>query len=150
MCIICCSNRLPARGYLPGGCLLVCPGGIWQTPPVDRILDTHLWKHCLSATLQRVIIANPCSKLLCMEVRQVYQLSRNQTLVFRTWIVRQHNLVWVHKLADIVTSLCSVIYALKSLVNKWKCVSVNKLLTSINTKAGIQNHQTPGTSRLSK
>ena len=32
----------------------------------------------------KVIIANPCSKLLCMEVREVYQISRNQTLVFRT------------------------------------------------------------------
>ena len=28
-----------------------------------------------------VSIANPCSKLLCTEVRQVYQVFRNQTLV---------------------------------------------------------------------
>ena len=27
-------------------------------------------------------IANPCSKLLCTEVREVYQIFRNQTLVF--------------------------------------------------------------------
>ena len=35
------------RGCLPGGG--VCPGGCTH-PPVDRILDKHLWKHYLSAT----------------------------------------------------------------------------------------------------
>ena len=28
-------------------------------------------------------IAKPCSKLLCIEVREMYQIFRNQTLVFR-------------------------------------------------------------------
>ena len=58
--------------------------------------------------------------------------------MFRTWIVRQRNTVWVCKFTDTVTSLCSVTYALRNLVNKWKCMSANKWLTSINTKAGIQ------------
>ena len=50
-----------AGGCLPGevsawGCLTQCMPG--YTPPVDRILDTSLWKHYLSATmLQTVIIA---------------------------------------------------------------------------------------------
>ena len=50
-----CSSRL-LRGCLPGGCLsrggvsawVGClPGGV---PIVNRILDTRLWKHYLSAT----------------------------------------------------------------------------------------------------
>ena len=43
----CQGGYLPARGVcLPrGGCAM---GGVW---PVDRILDTRLWKHYLSATL---------------------------------------------------------------------------------------------------
>ena len=66
-----CSSCLLVRGYLPRG--IVCPGvsaqgvggwclpggegGCWcipacteADPPVDRILDTRLWKHYLSAT----------------------------------------------------------------------------------------------------
>ena len=51
-----------ARGWLPGGGCLggclpkgsVCLGGVCLgvcIPPVDRILDTPLWKHYLSATI---------------------------------------------------------------------------------------------------
>ena len=66
---VCCSGHLGVEGMgcLPGGCLLgsVCPGSVcpaakgqgicpaaWGcTPlPVDRLLDTRLWKHYLSAT----------------------------------------------------------------------------------------------------
>ena len=32
--------------WVPGEC--ACPGGV-HTPPADRILDTHLWKHYLPA-----------------------------------------------------------------------------------------------------
>ena len=53
------------KGVWPGGVCPgvsaggVCPEGVWgispsrgcTPPPVDRILDTRLWKHCLSATL---------------------------------------------------------------------------------------------------
>ena len=35
----------------------------------------------LSGLKLSVNIANPCSKLLCTEVREVYQIFRNQTLV---------------------------------------------------------------------
>ena len=44
VCLVGCL----ARGCLPGGCLADAP----QPPPipVDRILDTRLWKHYLSAT----------------------------------------------------------------------------------------------------
>ena len=48
-----CYSRLLGGGVcsegvcLPGG---VCPGGVWQTTPMDRILDTRLWKHYLSTT----------------------------------------------------------------------------------------------------
>ena len=38
----------------------------------------------LSGLKLSVNIANPCSKLLCTEVREVYQIFRNQTLVCRT------------------------------------------------------------------
>ena len=38
------------------GCLSECMLG--YTPPVDRILDTRLWKHYLSATTLRVVISN--------------------------------------------------------------------------------------------
>ena len=63
-----CSSRLlgegvsAQEGVSAWGCLLremaacqgvsACRGGVWQTPSLlmDRILDTHLWKHYLSAT----------------------------------------------------------------------------------------------------
>ena len=63
-----------------------------------------------------------------------------QTLVFKTWIVRQHNLIWVCKLTDIVTSLflciCSwtksqwnVIHVWNQYIisswNKWNCMCAN-------------------------
>ena len=38
----------------------------------------------LSGLKLSVDIVNPCSNLLCTEVREVYQIFRNQTLVFRT------------------------------------------------------------------
>ena len=41
-------------------------------------------KTLLSGLKLSVNIANPCSKLLCTEMREVYQIFRNQTLVFRT------------------------------------------------------------------
>ena len=63
-----CPEGCLSRGCLPGGCVWsggvsARRGGVWRTrgngclprgctpPPVDRILDTHLWKHYLSATL---------------------------------------------------------------------------------------------------
>ena len=63
----------------------------------------------LSGLKLYVNIANPCSKLLCTEVRGVSQIFRNQILIFRTWIVRSCNPVWMYKLIDIITSLCSVL-----------------------------------------
>ena len=42
----------------------------------ERLCKTDLSGLKLSAS-----IANPCFKLLCTEVRQVYQIFRNQTLV---------------------------------------------------------------------
>ena len=41
----------------------------------------RLCKTDLSGLKLSVSIANPCSKLLCTEVREVYQIFRNQTLV---------------------------------------------------------------------
>ena len=35
----------------------------------------------LSGLKLSVNVANPCSKLLCTEVKEVYQIVRNQTLV---------------------------------------------------------------------
>ena len=45
--------------------------------------EGRLCKTDLSGLKISVNIANPCSKLLCTEVRVVYQIFRNQTLVFR-------------------------------------------------------------------
>ena len=59
----------------------------------------------------------PCPKLLCSEVSEVNQISMKQTLVFRTWIVRWCNPVWVHKLADIITSLLLSIHSVY--ISKW-------------------------------
>ena len=69
--------------------------------------------------------------------------------MFRTWRIRQCNPVWVHKLADIVTSLwLGIIVLPKELFNvtyvcdhlyfgineinwnKWKCERENQLLDS--------------------
>ena len=44
----------------------------------------RLCKTDLSGLKLSVNIANPCSKLLCAEVREVYQIFRNQTHVCRT------------------------------------------------------------------
>ena len=43
-----------------------------------------LCKTDLSGLKLSISITNPCSKLLCTEVREVYQIFRNHTLVFRT------------------------------------------------------------------
>ena len=75
-----------------------------------------------------ITIANPCSKLFHTEVREVYQISMKQILVFRTWIVRWRNPVWVYiKLTDIVTSLLFCIYDLDK--ESRKC---NACLESVN------------------
>ena len=66
------------------------------------------------------------------------------THVFRIWLVRLGHPVWVCKLTDIVTSLCSVfamcIY-LEWIGNKQKCDNANKLLTFINynQEDGVSN-----------
>ena len=61
------------------------------------------------------IIANLCSKLyygvLLKSRNYIVNLSK-QTLVFRTWIVKFGCLVWVRKLADIVTKSLLCIYEL--------------------------------------
>ena len=44
----------------------------------------RLCKTDLSELKLSVSITNPYSKLLCAEVREVYQIFRNQTLVYRT------------------------------------------------------------------
>ena len=46
-----CQVGLSAQGLsaCQEGCLSA-RGGVWQTPAVDRIPDTHLWKHYLSTT----------------------------------------------------------------------------------------------------
>ena len=74
------------------------------------------------------IIANLCSKLyyevLLKPGNYIVNIYEADSM-FRTWIVRQCNTVWVCKLADIVTSLCSVTYALRSLVNKWNVIDIH-------------------------
>ena len=105
-----------------------------------RLQQGRLFNSDLSGLKLSVNIANPCSKLLCTVVREVYWIFRNQTLVFRTWMIRQCNPVWVHKLADIITSLVFMTCALSQRKcdtcswNKWECMSVNKSLTFINTE----------------
>ena len=61
-------------------------------------------KKDLSGIKLSVNIANPWSKLLCTEVREEF---RKRLFMFRTWIVRQRNPVWVGKFTDSVTSLGS-------------------------------------------
>ena len=53
---------LPTRGVYPEGCLPRGPGGCvylsmhWgRHPPVDRIIDTRLWKRYLSSTTLRTV-----------------------------------------------------------------------------------------------
>ena len=99
------------------------------------------------------IIANLCSKVYEVLLKSGYYIVHllKQTPMFRTWIVRFGHPVWVHKLTDIVTSLCSVFvnwtkiqlnvihiwnysnHQIISIWNKWKCVSVNKLWTLIKS-----------------
>ena len=52
------SGGCLSRGYLfREGCIPACTGCGWHTSPsVNRILDTHLWKHYLSATTLRTVI----------------------------------------------------------------------------------------------
>ena len=62
---------IPAWGICPSACweylprgVCVCPSACWDTPPVDSILDTRLWKHYLSSTT--VADGNkPINFLLC-------------------------------------------------------------------------------------
>ena len=75
-------------------------------------------------------IAYPCSKLLCTEVREEYQIKYlgSRLFMFRTWIVRWHNTIWVCKLPDIVTNLCSAIHT-KSKLN---VIHILESLNNIN------------------
>ena len=56
-----CPEEVPARGCLPGRGVSA-QGGVSQhalrqtPPPVDRILDTHLWKYYLAATSLQTVI----------------------------------------------------------------------------------------------
>ena len=50
MCVSAKEGCLPRGCVCLGGCLSVCPWEGAHLPPVDRILETHLWKHYLSAT----------------------------------------------------------------------------------------------------
>ena len=52
-----CSGGVYLSMHWAGGCLLQCMLG-YTLPPVDRILDTHLWKHYLSATTLRTVKLN--------------------------------------------------------------------------------------------
>ena len=60
-----CTRGVSVQGHLCPGAVCpgregVCPGGVSvrETPPVERILDTHLWKHYLAATSLRAVISN--------------------------------------------------------------------------------------------
>ena len=78
---------------------------IWNCNNADVLLDSGLNLFD--------IIANLCSKLyyevLLKSGNYIVNLSK-LTLMFRTWIVRFGCLVWVHKLADIVTKSLLCIY----------------------------------------
>ena len=81
-------------------------------------------------------------------IQKCFRYLGSRLIVFRTWIIRQCNPVWVHKLADIVTSLWLEIIKLDkewfnvillygniletNIWNKWDSESVNRLLTLIN------------------
>ena len=68
---VCVSQHALGRGCLPQAC--------WDTPPKDRILDTRLWKHYLSATTLRMV------KILCVPVHCIHCFqSQIQILSFRT------------------------------------------------------------------
>ena len=46
-----CSSHLPwGEVFAPRGEVFARGAGGVHLPPVDRILDTHLWKHYLSTT----------------------------------------------------------------------------------------------------
>ena len=81
----------------------------------------------LDSTLKLVdIIANLCSKLyyevLLKSENYIVNLLK-QTLMFRAWIVKFGHPVWMCKLTDIVTSLCSVFTICPSGVN-WNVLHV--------------------------
>ena len=57
----------------------------------------------LSGLKLSINVTIPCSKLLCTEVRETDS-------IFRTWIIRQWDPVWVCKPTDSVISLCSVVH----------------------------------------
>ena len=55
VCVWACTGW--GRGVCPGECIPACTEA--DTPTVDRILDTHLWKYYLAATsLRTVVIPN--------------------------------------------------------------------------------------------
>ena len=57
----CLSRRVSARGCLPRGVYPSMHWGRHPLPPVNRILDTHLWKYYLATTsLQTVIMIVFC------------------------------------------------------------------------------------------
>ena len=95
----------------------------------------RLCKTDLSGLKLSVNIANPHSKLLCTEVKGLYQTVRKQTLyVFRTWIIRQCNTVRVRKLAYIVTSLWLGIVVLPKELSSDTCMwkPFNNVIFGIN------------------
>ena len=64
---VCLGGCLP-RQFCPGGCIPsctgwqgVCPNACWDThtSPVDRILDTCLWRHYLSTTTLPIQVCLP-------------------------------------------------------------------------------------------
>ena len=73
---------------------------------IVRVNRGHTSRTDLSGLKLSANIANPCSKLLCSEVRECIKYLRSRLFMFRTWTVRWHNPVWVCKLLDIVTGLC--------------------------------------------
>ena len=72
------SSHVYPSMHCPGGCMPqgvsaqgvsargedVYPSMHWGTdPPVDRILDTHLWKYYLAATLLRMVTRKQSSRV---------------------------------------------------------------------------------------
>ena len=51
--------------------------------------------------------------------RDCIKHSGSRLFMFRTWIIRQYNTVWVHKLTDIVTSLDSKLVRWTMSYSKW-------------------------------
>ena len=58
----------------------------------------------------------------------------SRLFMFRTWIIRQHNTVWVHKLTDIVTSLDSKLVSYPKSDSMWHVYLdlLNNIIIGIN------------------